>query len=338
MNHTIKAMLINIVITESGSNKVNSATDTPGTAEANPVPHEPKTTEANSAANKLETDKVSSVTATPGTADANSAQVTLETDKANSVAATPGTAKTNIANNIITEDSVKDSKETAYELLKMARSYKNSDQENLKSIGSASQFYENGLRHCEKNNLSEALCCFDNAEKDAMKVLSSNRSIYSSGIIPIFITFGFLILFSYYLYLTFGMDKQPNIFGIPLWSAFLGGFGASIQGLFSIHGEKEKYSILPNYRQSWYAILPIIGLAFGYIAYVLVNIGLLVLGGGSSIPAVSQNATIASATSTVGNVSANVDTGVRLFLCFMAGYRTDFFDQKILKIWEMENK
>jgi hypothetical protein len=221
-------------------------------------------------------------------------------------------------NDRITIDDVKNTQNRVQELLKLGRSSISKSGGNDLDI--ATYYYEKGIECFYCNQLGKAQGNFDLAEHEIMKAFRPNIIVHI--IVPYITTFIYLLIFFISLVYVYGMQNQLVFFGlkiplmlggIPLWSALSGLFGGSVRALNDLIYDKDTTGFVPEGRRLWIIVMPIIGLAFGSIAFILVNIGVLILG---------------------GSQPANSDNLVKVFLCFMAGYRTDYFDQKIMKLWE----
>ena len=79
--------------------------------------------------------------------------------------------------------------------------------------------------------------------------------------------------------------------------------------------------VVSEHRQLWFAALPLIALVFGYLAYILIDLGITTLAG----PQASLNTTALAAT----QPPLSVGMGPKILICFLAGYATDDFIKKL---------
>jgi len=92
---------------------------------------------------------------------------------------------------------------------------------------------------------------------------------------------------------------------IPLWSLIMGGIGAAIQIMVRAALELREYGIVFRYERAFYAMLPCIGMIFGLIMYLFIKSGIW-------NPEITK-----------------LNNFVLMLLCFMAGYATDWFMERL---------
>lgn len=150
-----------------------------------------------------------------------------------------------------------------------------------------------------------------------------------------------------------------ELLGIPLWAALFAGLGASIQILIGVVAEIRANGVVCDYKRVWYIVLPVVALIFGYLAYLLIDLGLVTLGGsqgGQGLSFTAANISLIKATGVqnltngntsfiahnvsnltatgVGSFTANVGIEARIVACFLAGYSTDAFIKKLTNLAE----
>jgi hypothetical protein len=153
-----------------------------------------------------------------------------------------------------------------------------------------------------------------------------------------------------------------KLLDVPLWAALFGGLGACVQIQIGVVADIRGDGVVSDYKRVWYFILPLVALVLGYFAYILIDLGLVTLGGSqggqsasitaaniSLIKATGANSfhlinnvqgnysfaagTVANLTATgVGSFTANVGNQARIVACFLAGYATDAFTKKLTNL------
>ena len=145
-----------------------------------------------------------------------------------------------------------------------------------------------------------------------------------------------------------------KLLGVPLWAALFGGLGACVQIQLGVVADIRGDGVVSDYKRIWYFILPLVGLVLGYFAYILLDLGLVSLGGTPSSSFTATNITLLHATgansligsnasfvaknvtnlvaSGVGSFKANTGTEARMVACFLAGYATDAFTKKLTNL------
>lgn len=109
------------------------------------------------------------------------------------------------------------------------------------------------------------------------------------------------------------------LLGVPLWAGLFAGVGACIQIIMTLVGDIKEDGVVSEHRQLWFAALPLVALVFGYLAYILIDLGVMTLAGPQS-----------SSTATGGTQSLlSAGIGSKILICFLAGYATDDFIKKL---------
>jgi hypothetical protein len=115
------------------------------------------------------------------------------------------------------------------------------------------------------------------------------------------------------------MSAAPTLLGVPLWAGLFAGVGACIQIIMTLVGDIKEDGVVSEHRQLWFAALPLVALVFGYLAYILIDLGVMTLAGPQS-----------SSTATGGTQSLqSAGIGSKILICFLAGYATDDFIKKL---------
>jgi hypothetical protein len=121
-------------------------------------------------------------------------------------------------------------------------------------------------------------------------------------------------------FISFWVFKLPStIIGIPLWAALLGGIGACAQIFHGLIDDVYYYGIVRDENHFRYVILPLMSPIFGYIAYILMDLGVVALGGSKSETTLS---------------AGDVLIEGRVIICFLAGFATSNFLKKISEVTE----
>ena len=151
-----------------------------------------------------------------------------------------------------------------------------------------------------------------------------------------------------------------KLLDVPLWAALFGGLGACVQIQLGVVADIRDDGVVSDYKRVWYFILPLVALVLGYFAYILIDLGLVTLGGpqgGQSASFVASNISLIKATGVqiqpfvanishsfvakdvtnltatgVGSFTANVGNQARIVACFLAGYATDAFTKKLTNL------
>lgn len=163
------------------------------------------------------------------------------------------------------------------------------------------------------------------------------------------IFFGYLLIYHPHKY----------VLNVPLWASLFAGLGASAQIMVGTVEDIKATGIVRAYKRLWYTSLPFLAAIFGYIAYLLTDLGMMTTAGGA--PSGFLNATdigflslsglegaqlmnnnttlIASSANnlTAQNVSyfeAAIGDNMRVVVCFLVGFATNAFIEKLGKLSE----
>jgi hypothetical protein len=110
------------------------------------------------------------------------------------------------------------------------------------------------------------------------------------------------------------IEIPSTVIGVPLWSAFFGGIGSCAQIFARLRSELWWEGAMSDESYMQCIILPWMSLIFGYIAYVLMDLGVIALGG---------------STSDAGSSLDIMQFKTRIIVCFLAGFATDKFLTKL---------
>lgn len=178
------------------------------------------------------------------------------------------------------------------------------------------------------------------------------------GLFPMFYGMLAAIVFGYLLVVPKNADLL--ILNVPIWAALIAGLGASAQIMVGTVGDIKATGVVQEYKRLWYTSLPFLAVIFGYIAYILTDLG-MVSTTGSGTPHNYLNATdigivnltglkgaiLANSNSTlnatgavqltardVTSFSANIGDNSRMAVCFIVGFATNAFIEKLTKLSE----
>ena len=158
--------------------------------------------------------------------------------------------------------------------------------------------------------------------------------------------FGYILLYS-------NMNKYI-LETVPLWAPAISGLGASAQIMVGTVDDIKATGVVQNYKRVWYTALPFLAAIFGFIAYILTDLGeVVVAGDGVSLTAsnITGNLTLfgleqpllynTTLTATgaanltaqkVESFEAAVGDNMRMAVCFIVGYATNAFIDKLMKL------
>lgn len=123
----------------------------------------------------------------------------------------------------------------------------------------------------------------------------------------------FFILF--FFFPTFSFQASGDVH-IPLWSLWIAGIGSTTQVFVGVVSDLKKWGSISKYKQTWYWLVPFISLGFGFAAYLIIICGLWTFG--SQIP-----------------TAAEQHPHLPMLICFLVGYSSDWFREKISSIMEI---
>jgi hypothetical protein len=141
------------------------------------------------------------------------------------------------------------------------------------------------------------------------------------------IFFGYILLFK---------DANGIILNVPLWAALIAGLGASAQIMVGTVEDIKATGIVREYKRLWYTSLPFLAAIFGFIAYLLTDLGMTTTTGGSATGILNQSAQLIGNNTTLNGSSFEANTGdnMRILVCFLVGFATNAFIEKLGKLSE----
>ena len=144
------------------------------------------------------------------------------------------------------------------------------------------------------------------------------------------------IIFS--LVMLYVFEDQLFLNMVPFWAIWVASLGASTQILVGVAMDYKKDGIISDYRRTWYTVIIFVSLAFGFIAFLFLQTGLLTMSQGQFVinptNVTSQTPTNLTATPTPTSV-VSASTGslaLPVLICFLAGYATEWFITLIGKL------
>lgn len=164
-------------------------------------------------------------------------------------------------------------------------------------------------------------------KKDLIKITRDleviNRAKYfmlSWGLFPIITAISAIIL-------SFGIIYKidGSILYVPLWAPLMGLIGASVQILVGVVNDYKEKGMVSKYKKLWYFILPTVGFVFGFIAFLVIQAGLIDMTQGR-FDIGQTNQTISSTTTTSSRLE------LPIIICFLAGYATEWFMGLLAKL------
>jgi hypothetical protein len=159
-------------------------------------------------------------------------------------------------------------------------------------------------------------------------------------------------------YLLFFKDTNLVVKNVPIWAALIAGLGASAQIMVGTVADIKATGIVQGYKRIWYISLPFLAAIFGFIAYILTDLGTLGITGSGTPPnylnatnigalnitglvdASLSNGTLIAASAdqlvakNVASFSANIGDNMRMAVCFIVGFATNAFIDKLTKLSE----
>ena len=149
------------------------------------------------------------------------------------------------------------------------------------------------------------------------------------GVIP-FMTAGVGLTLSFIAIILIG---TKTVLSVPLWAVFIAVIGACVQIFVGVVNDYKSDGQITNYKRLWYVAIIPASFAFGFVAFLLVQAGLINITQGQFVLNQALNQTITTVTQT-GNqtvTQATTPNGIGanlaapLIVCFLAGYATDWF-------------
>ena len=149
------------------------------------------------------------------------------------------------------------------------------------------------------------------------------------------------------------------VLNVPLWASLFAGLGASAQIMVGTVEDIKATGIVREYKRLWYTSLPFLAAIFGYIAYLLTDLGMITTAGGATTSylnatnigflnlsglegpqLIGNNTTLIASSAkelTAQNVSsfeAAIGDNMRVVVCFLVGFATNAFIEKLGKLSE----
>jgi hypothetical protein len=151
-----------------------------------------------------------------------------------------------------------------------------------------------------------------------------------------------------YWFLTDTLNDH-TLLGVPLWAAIFGGLGACVQIFMGLGQDVRDDGFVSDSRQFWFIILPFVAVILGYLAYILVDLGVMTFGGtplntamgnvspvatamgnaSTGVATAMVNASTEVATQTMSASETSAKLGAKILVCFFAGYKTDDFISRL---------
>jgi len=156
------------------------------------------------------------------------------------------------------------------------------------------------------------------------------------GVVPASYAVGVGLVASFIALAYFG---DRTILGVvPFWACWIAVIGAAVQIVVGVVKDYKDDGMITDYKRLWYLCLLPVSFGLGFIAFFLVQGGLITITQGQFIinPNLNMTATsgLANQTATTGTVSQATTYGLALpfVLCFLAGYATDWFLAQLGKL------
>lgn len=157
--------------------------------------------------------------------------------------------------------------------------------------------------------------------------------VSSWGLVPILtaiiaIIFSFILIgymgYKVNILYIFSFTIPKDILGIvPLWAPLTAVIGASIQILVGVINDYKENSMISKYKRLWYFVLPFVGFVFGFIAFLLIQAGLININIGQV--SLDQTKNISELPASLTGGSPIEPSAFSIILCFLVGYATDWF-------------
>ena len=130
---------------------------------------------------------------------------------------------------------------------------------------------------------------------------------------------------------------------VPIWASLVAVIGASVQIFVGVVKDYKDDNMITAYKTLWYVAVIPASFAFGFIAFLLIEAGLLNISQGQFVLNQALNQTITATTITqIGTNQTVTQTATQsgtvtnlaapLIVCFLAGYATDWFMNLLGKI------
>ena len=261
------------------------------------------------------------------------------------------------------EDELNKRKEVEAELKKLRNLLMIAESRGFSAECAWTHYKESITELYDKKKPQDALKLIDEGFRQLTRVLNTGRTnkrwdyytfvIAKYGITSMCAGIISAVVFGYLLF-----EKQ-NVFilDVPLWAALIAGLGASAQILVGVVGDVRSTGYVQSYMRLWYWSVPIIAMIFGFVAYLLTDLGLITIGGSSSsigfnatnisllnatgiqglrvaADSASLNATVVGSLNAENMESFNVNIAdhTRMVVCFLVGFATNTFIEKLTKL------
>jgi hypothetical protein len=127
---------------------------------------------------------------------------------------------------------------------------------------------------------------------------------------------------------------------VPLWASLAATIGASVQILVGVVKDYKTDGMITGYKSLWYLVVIPVSFAFGFIAFLLVQAGLITVSQGTfiinpanqTITTMVTNQTASSSTTSQITTSTTYNIAMPMIICFLAGYATDWFMGQLGKL------
>lgn len=182
-------------------------------------------------------------------------------------------------------------------------------------------FYVLALKEFNKENLSDSFLYCDRAKYELTcaineaKIKIKGSRFHSLRTISYFFKlYGlYAIIFAMLAVLFFSLliYKYPEVtvLGVPLWSSFFAGLGASAQILTGVADDLRRYGLASRYKRLWYMAIPLLSMVFGYMAYLVFSSGLIAFNDNSERRAFTI-----------------------MFICFLTGFLTKWLINRLSRM------
>jgi hypothetical protein len=188
-------------------------------------------------------------------------------------------------------------------------------------IKNSYDFYVLALKEFNKENFADAYLYYDRSRyeltaaiNDAKIKIRGSRFCSLKTISYFFKLYGlYALLFGVLATFFFGYliyrYSELSIQEVPLWASFFAGLGSSAQILSGIVDDLRREGIVTRYKRVWYMTIPLLSMIFGYMAYLLFSSGLIAF-----------------------NVNSQSRTFSTMFVCFIAGFCTNWFINRLSQL------
>ena len=182
-------------------------------------------------------------------------------------------------------------------------------------------FYILALKEFNRENLSDSFLYCNRARyeltcaiNEAKIRIRSSRFHSSRTISYFFQLYGlYAIVFAVLAVILFSIlvinYPELNVLGVPLWSSFFAGLGASAQILAGVIDDLRRFGLATRYKRLWYMAIPLLSMVFGYMAYLFFSSGLI---------APNEN-------------QVNGDFTI-MFICFFTGFMTKWLINRLSRV------